>query len=431
MIVMKFGGSCLDKPDDIRRMVEIIKSAESLRPMLVLSAFKGTTDQLLNEANSAKDGKFDINRIEGRHHELVNDLSSTPRMQVEPQVNQLLRELRNTLTGVSYLRELTPSVLDRILAYGEDLAIHVSAGYLAEEKLTGVPLAGIGAGILTNSNFGNATILDESYSLVREKLADVHLPLVAGFFGTDKANRIATLGRGSTDYVATFIAAAFGCKTILFKDVDGVFTADPKIVPNARLISNLDYETTIELGRYGCKVLFEKAVVPAMNAKAPIEVKRFEKDGDGTLISSEGRGEAIACLKNMSIVHLSGIQSLDQGSSILNALAQAFADDPIALAHVFRNEMSMMTNESRSGKVSEIAGNAGREIKVEVRKGLSLVSLVGKRIRLSQVHDALQKAEIEPMAVLKTPSRITACTIVDEKDTDPSIRALHEELLAI
>lgn len=427
---MKFGGSCLDKPNDIRRMVEIIKSAESLQPKAVLSAFRGITDQLLNEANSAKEGKFDINKIEAKHQELLNVLSSSTRTHVEPQVNKLLKELRNTLTGVSYLRELTPSALDRILAYGEELAIHVTAGYLAEEKLRGVPLAGIEAGILTNSNFGNATILDESYGLVREKLADVHIPLVAGFFGTDKAGRIVTLGRGATDYVATFVAAAFGCKTILFKDVDGVFTADPKIIPNAKLISNLDYETAIELGRYGSKVLFEKAVVPAMNAKVPIEVKRFEKECKGTLISSEGRGEAISCLKSMSMVQVSGIQSLNGASSILNRLAKVFADDPIAVAPVFRNEMSIITNEGRSDKVSKIAGNISGDIKVDVRNGLSLVSVVGKRFRLSQVSDALRKASIEPMAVLTTPSGITTCTIVDEKDNDPSIRALHEELLA-
>jgi aspartate kinase len=430
LIVMKFGGSCLDKTRDIRRMVDIIKSASSLQPKAVLSAFKGTTDELLGEAISAKNGKFDINRIEARHHELSNDLSSGPRTQIEPQVNKLLRELRNTLTGVSYLRELTPPVLDRILAYGEELAIHISAGYLAEDKLKGVPLAGIEAGILTNSNFGNATILDESYDLVRERLGDVHIPLIAGFFGTDKAGRLATLGRGATDYVATFVAAAFGCKTILFKDVDGVLTADPKIVPNARLISNLDYETAIELSRYGSKVLFEKAVVPAMKAKLPIEVKGFEKEGEGTLVSSEGRGGATSCLKGMSMVQVSGIQSFNLASSILSRLAEALAGGPMAVAPVFRDGMYIIADEDRSTKVSEIVGNIGRDIKVEVRKGLSLVSLIGKRFSLSQVSDALRKASIEPIAILTAPSGITKCSIVGETDTDTSIRALHEELFA-
>jgi len=181
---------------------------------------------------------------------------------------------------------------------------------------------------------------------------------------------------------------------------------------------------------YGSKVLFEKAVVPAMNAKAPIEVKRFEKESKGTLISTEGGGEATSCLKGMSMVQVSGIQSLNVASSILNTLAEAFADDPIAVAPVFRNAMSIITNESRSDKVSEIVGNTGRGIKVEVRKGLSLVSLVGKRFRLSQVSDALRRASIEPMAILTTPSGITTCSIVGETDTDTSIRALHEALLA-
>ena len=431
MIVMKFGGSCLDKPDDIRRMVKIIKSTASLEPIAVLSAFKGTTDQLLNQANFAKGGSFDTSKIEAKHQELVDNLPSNIRTQVQPQIQRLLKELRDTLTRVSHLGELTPLILDRIAAYGEELAIHVAAGYLAEGGLKGVPLSDSEAGILTNSNFGNATILEQSRELVREKLGSVHIPLVAGFFGKDSDGRIATLGRGATDYVATFIAAAFGCSAILYKDVDGVMTADPKLVPNAKVISNLNYRTAIELGRYGSKVVFEKAVVPAMNAKSPIEVKSFEKEGNGTLISSEGTGEATSYMKSMAMVQVSEIHGLNGVASILSELDALYPDDdPIAVAPLFRNEITLVTNESRNEKVVEIVRNITAGATVNVRKGLSLVAVVGERFQQSQVYESLRKVGVEPMIVIKTPSGMTICTIVDQTETDTSIRALHDLVLA-
>ena len=430
MIVMKFGGSCLDKPDDIRRMVKILKSTSSLQPKAILSAFKGTTDQLLNQANSAKGGSFDTSKIEAKHQELVDDLPSDIRIQVQPQIQRLLKELRDTLTGVSYLRELTPLILDRIVAYGEKLATHVAAGYLAEGGLKGVPLSDSEAGILTNSNFGNATILEQSRQLVREKLGSVHIPLVAGFFGKDTDGRIATLGRGATDYVATFVAAAFGCRTILYKDVDGVMTADPKLVPNAKVISNLDYRTAIELGRYGSKVVFEKAVVPAMNAKTPIEVKPFEKESNGTLISSEGTGEATSYMKSMAMVEVSEIRGLNGAASILNELDEVYPyDDPITVASLFRNEIALVANESHSDKVVEVVRRIGANATVNVRKGLSVVALVGRRFQQSQVYESLRKSGVEPMIVIKTPSGMTICAILDQTAIDTSVRALHDVLL--
>lgn len=430
LIVMKFGGSCLDKPDDIRRMVKILKSTVSLQPKAVLSAFKGTTDQLLNEASSAKGGSFDISKIKAKHQELVDDLPSGIRTQVQPQIQSLLEELRDTLTGVSYRGELTPLILDRIATYGEKLAIHVAVGYLAEGGLKGVPLSDSQAGILTNSNFGNATILEQSRQLVREKLGSIDIPLVAGFFGKDTDGRIATLGRGATDYIATFIAAAFGCRTILYKDVDGVMTADPKLVPNAKVISNLNYRTAIELGRYGSKVVFEKAVVPAMNAKTPIEVRPFEAEGGGTLISSEGAGEAISCMKSMAMVQVSEIHGLNTVALILSELDKVYPDDdPIAVAPLFKNEIALVTNENRSDKVVEVVRKIGAEMIVNVRRDLSLVAVVGGRFRQSQVYESLRKMGVEPVIVIKTPSEMTVCAIVDQTETVASIRGLHDGLL--
>jgi aspartokinase len=207
-------------------------------------------------------------------------------------------------------------------------------------------------------------------------------------------------------------------------------TADPKLVPNARLISDLDYATAIELGRYGSKVVFEKAIVPAMIAKTAIEVKPFEKEENGTLISGEGAGEATSYMKDMAMVQVFGIHGLNVVGSILSGLDQLYPDDPITVAPLFRNEMALITNESRSDKVADAIRRIGGDVTVNVRKGFSLVAVIGMRFQQPRVYESLRKAGVEPTIVIKTPSGMTTCAIVDQEETDTSVRALHEELLA-
>jgi aspartate kinase len=425
---MKFGGSCLDKPNDLRRMVSLVKAAEQERPKLVLSAFKGITDELLNQAISAKNDNFDIKNIESKHQQLLEELPSTVRPRLEKRLDQLLEELRNTLLGVTYLRELTPATLDRIVSYGERLAIHTAAGYMTEAGLDSVPLSDVDAGILTDSNFSNACILDESHPLIREKIAGTHVPLIAGFFGRDKAGRITTLGRGGSDYVATLLASVLGCKCVLFKDVKGVMTADPKIVEDAKLIAEMDYLTAIELGRYGSRVVFEKVVGPAMKAGIPIQVTSFLDPSKGTLISNRGEAEAISAIRNVSMIRLLRLPNLSAIASILGELAAERAVDPLILAEVFRNEISIVTPDTQIERVSQIAKKMGEETLIKVEGNLALIAAIGKRFTASQVHETLQREKVEASAVVPGPSGITTCAIVNMQDSERSVKLLHDAL---
>lgn len=227
---MKFGGSCLDKPSDIKRMVEVVRAAERDQPKIVLSAFKGVTDELLRQADLARNGSFDLEAIERKHRNLLADLPATVRAVTETRIDQLLKDLRKILATVSADGELTAATTDEIVSYGERLAVQIASGYFSAEHLKNSPLSDIEAGLITDSRFGNASILDESYQLVRDKIQTAQLPVIAGFFGRDRAGRIATLGRGGTDYVAAFVASALHCDCVLLKDVEGFMSADPKIV---------------------------------------------------------------------------------------------------------------------------------------------------------------------------------------------------------
>ncbi len=376
MIVQKFGGSCLDTPADIRRMARIVKSYEHLRPIVVLSAFKGVTEELIGQVTQAETGRFDISTMEARHLSLLDELPPGVRIRCEPSVRELLTELAHKLTEVAGKRKATPEALDGIAAYGEKLAVSVASGYFAEEGVPVIPLFGAQAGIRTNGVFGDANILDESYRLVRQNLSHSRTPVVAGFFGEDQHARVTTLGRGSSDYVAAFIAAAIGCTVQLFKDVDGVMTADPKIVGDAKLIPRLDYLDAMELSRLGSKVLFEKAVAVAEKAGIRIMVRSFTGLNQGTVIGAGGDGAAITCVR----VHSEAdVASLKQGGGAA---------------------------QSRTG-------------------GLSVVSLVGMGFRAEQMISQVKAAGLEPREVFGRPSGVSTCIVVNASQAGQAVRALH------
>ncbi len=424
MIVEKFGGSCLKGPADYRRMVGIIKSAEANEPKLVLSAVRGVTDELVRQASLAKSGQFDLSGVSSTHLGLVEALRGEARTDAVSQVEMLLDELEDRMTRVANQRQLTLPALDDVVVYGEKLAIAIALGYLAEGGLQARPLSGRDAGIVTDGVYGNASILEESRVTVRSRLEPVHLPLVAGFFGVDKAGNITTLGRGSSDYVATFIAAALGCRVVLFKDVDGVMTADPKVVPHAKLIPRLGYEAALEMARYGSKVLFEKAVMQASRAGVQIEVRSFDRPDEGTMVMEGGEGEGVSHTKSLSLVDASHFNSFKKASAVISTLDEAYGWSPPVLASMFRDGLVIVIDDSQVGVVSAAAAAAGVG-EVDVRRAVSVVALTGKRFNVSGAADAIRKAKVEPLGVFRTPSGISTCVLVDAVDTEITVNALH------
>ena len=429
MIVMKFGGSCLDTPDDVRRMVGIIKSEEKHQPKIVLSAFKGITDQLVAQANLARDGKFDLEPIERKHRQILDNLPASIGTSVEARVTELLDDLHHTLTAVSYLRELTPSTMDKIVTFGERLAIHAASGYMTEANLKSKPLSGIEAGILTNSNFGNATILDKSSELVRERVGSTHAPLIAGYFGHDEAGRIATLGRGASDYIASYVASALGCECVLYKDVDGIMTADPKVVKNAKLVAKIDYPTAIELARYGSKVLFEKAVYPAMKNGLPIRLTSFLNPGVGTVITKEGSAQVISSMRNIVMIDVREMAGLSSIATMLEQFGSASADDSVTITRASRNDISLVTVERGAEAVVKSTKRLGGDVQVEIKKGLGLVAIVGSNLGIPQVYEPLQREKIQSHAVVKTASGRSILVVVDANDAERTTRVMHDRLL--
>ena len=433
IVIMKIGGSCLGRKDDIRRTVDIVKEnlKERVRPILVLSAFKGVTEELLAQIGNALEGHFNLEEIEKSHYQFIEDLSPSVRTETEKCVRALLEELRKKLSKVSDTLSLSPSERDKIVVYGEKLVTEIVAAYLTDSDFEAKPLWGDSAGIVTDSIFGNGSILNESKNLVKEKLNVSYIPVIAGFFGKDKRGRIVTLGRGSTDYIATFIAAALNCEAVLFKDVDGLMTADPKIVKNTAVIEKINYLDALELAYYGSKVIYEKSLIPPMEAKIPIKITNFHKPAKGTTICTEGVATAISSLSNVVKLDLFGHAEVTNGISSLLSELNAFGINPLLLTKASHHDASLVVR----GSETEIAQRAIRKtnnVDIELEKGLGLVTAIGPKVQkkgLGSVSRLLLDKGIDVSTIEQSASRRNLCIVVKGQSVALAAQALHDHFI--
>lgn len=427
MIVAKIGGSCLSTKKDIRRIIEIVEKIEE-KPVLVVSAFKGVTDELIVQARNALTASFDTKKIEKPHYESIKDLSPSMKAKTEKRVRALLKELRELLLGISYLPDLSPSDKDRIVSYGEKLATEIVAAHLTDSGFEAKPLWDSGAGIITNSNFGNASILDECTRLIRERLDTPYVPVVAGFFGKDREGRIVTLGRGGSDYTATFIAAALKCEATLFKDVDGLMTADPKIVKIASIIEKINYSDALELARYGSKVIHEKAVIPAMKTHIPIKITNFYNPTKETTICDEGEATAVSSLTSVVRVNLLGYS--DTTNMVASLLLELSALDihPLLLIKASRYGISLVMKESEADIAQRTIRKIDKNANIEVEEEFGLVTAIGSKVQgkgIAPVYKLFDKG-IDINAIARSASGRNLCILLNKDDVPLATQALHD-----
>ncbi|MFH1285487.1 MAG: aspartate kinase [Candidatus Micrarchaeota archaeon] len=441
MIVMKFGGSCLGSKKDIEKTAAIIKRAK--QPIVVLSAFKGITDELIKQANNALNGSYDITHIREFHYGVLADLSIENKVMVEKRIGELVDELNTTLRGISYLHELTPQSLDKVMSFGERLVIYPVAAYLRDFEIDAVPLSDAEAGIVTNDNFGNATILESSEVLVKQRVGELsrkQVPIITGFVGRTEEGRITTLGRGGSDYTATFIAATLGCEMHLLKDVDGIMSADPKTVENARVVKNVNYSDALELAHYGSKVIYEKAIEPLIKAHAPLVIKNFDTpDIEGTRISEkESTDVVVTAVKNVAIVNVHGRMGMMRVfAELVEALARKDVYPLLMTESSSQGEISIVVDEKQASGIEKLVKKSNGKVEgaaIEARSGYGLVAVIGEGMKkrvgtAASVFDALRDEKINIVAISQSASERNISVIVDAENVKRATKALHGKFI--
>ena len=253
MIVMKFGGSSVANAERIKHVASIIKAYKEKKPVVVLSAMGDTTDHLLEAADQAVKGIVDVEGVAKLHKETAELLN----VNIET-IQDLLKELNQLLTGISMLKEISKRSRDYLVSFGERMSVRMMAAYLTKEGIPAKFYDAWDIGILSDSNYMAAELLDSVWDDIPKYLTgykngtDVEIPIVTGFIAKDVKGNITTLGRGGSDLTATMIGAAMQAEEVqTWKDVDGILTTDPRIVKEAKPVPEETYEEAQELAMLG------------------------------------------------------------------------------------------------------------------------------------------------------------------------------------
>ncbi|MEM2070228.1 MAG: aspartate kinase [Archaeoglobaceae archaeon] len=455
-IVMKFGGTSVKDGKSILHCANLVKKfAENNEVVVVVSAMAGVTDALLNAASkcisesSAAYVKMFVADMMKRHYEAVDHAVKNEdiKIKVISTLEKLFDDLEKVLLGISYLGELTKRSEDYIVSFGERLLAPIFSATLISLGLDSVALTGGDAGIITDKNYGRAKPIPGVYSIIKSRLDPLlrikkTVPVVTGFIGVTEDGSITTLGRGGSDYTASIIAAALDADEVwLWKEVDGIMTADPKFIPNSKLIPEISYAEAMELSHFGAKILHPKALEPLIAKKIPVRIKNtFNPDALGTVISDkvEGKGDvvkALSIIEKSSIVNISGA-----GFDFAEIMADIFrrlAENKVNVIMVAQSSSELNLSIVVDAKDSERAYNALKGLEngvtnVKKIENVSIISAVGAGMAgtpgvAGRIFSALGKNGINIVMISQSCSEYNISFAIDNKDGIKALRVIHDE----
>ncbi|ALW88813.1 aspartokinase [Deinococcus arenae] len=453
LLVMKFGGTNMQDSRAIRHSASL--AARSIRAgvkvVVVVSAMAGVTNQLLKLADAAQSGDIaaandEIALMRTRHFTAAQELGAAPDSGTVREIREMHETLRQAVYGVYLLRELTPRSRDLIVAFGERLSAPLMSLALEQDGLRAHHLSGGEAGILTDSHFGNAKPMPNTYERVRDRLSGLLsagvTPVVAGFMGETEKGAITTLGRGGTDFSATIVGKALGADEVwAWKDVDGVMSADPRVVKDARNIEVLSYGEVMELAYFGAKVLHPLAVTPLQESGIPLRVKSAaDPDFPGTLVQAQARDEAghpvkaVTAIRNVSIINVSGAGVLGI-PEVIASVFDAIARENVTLLMV--SQSSSMSNVSLAVQtvdaertLAALRAGVSLELKVEEQPGVAVLAIVGSGMRgqrgvSARMFTALAEQDVNVLMISQGSSELNVSVAVEADHVDAATLSVH------
>jgi aspartokinase/homoserine dehydrogenase 1 len=460
VLVMKFGGTSMGTAGRIRVAAEICVEQKSKRPTVaVVSAMSKVTDLLLETLRCAESGDSEgverhVSALRERHEQTAREL--LPEAAVAPaleKVDALLREFDRISGGILLLGERPPRSVDEAVAIGERLSAMLLASYL---EATGTRAQAVNARevIVTDTCFGNATpLLDPT----REKcsqtlgplLAKEVLPVVTGFNGATLDGRPTTLGRGGSDFSASILAGALDAGELwIWTDVDGIMSADPRLVKDAVVLPEVSYREAAELAYNGAKVLHPRTLAPLVEKNIPVWSKNsFNISAPGTkiapMISAPGGARAVTSMANVALVSIEPASAEVNGAAImaraLDALSRVNAE-VLALSSssyrqnfcflVRKEELGMAMTAIESSFALELAHGYLRPIDVDENVGLLAVvgeGMQGSKGLAGRIFTAISKHEVNIIAIAQGSSELTIAIVVRRDGLERAVQAVHEE----
>lgn len=462
--VLKFGGTSVGSAEAIRAMSEIVRETTATSQVaVVVSAMNGVTDALLHGAHAAADGDGATfgsiaAELETRHTASLTELVETDaeRDAVVTVFRTLLSEYTTLCHGIHVLGELTPRALDTIGALGERLNAPQVAAAL---RALGVSAQAIDAAqlIVTDDRFGDATPdLPQTFARtsvhLRPLLEQAIVPVITGFIGATPGGITTTLGRGGSDYSAAIIGAALEADEVIFyKEVDGVMTADPRLVPEARVLPLLSYDEISELAYFGAKVLHPKTIQPLIERGIAVRFRNtFNPQNPGTVVAPQGvpvpgtikavtaiRGLAMVTVAGRGMLGVPGIAARTFGAvARVNAsvlmISQASSEQSIcfAIPHTIAAGVVAALHTELAGEIErrDISG-------IHLDHEVVIVTVVGTGLRgtpgvAGRVFGVLGEAGINIHAIALGSSECSVSLVVEHAAADNAVRAVHALTMA-
>jgi aspartate kinase len=459
--VMKFGGTSVGNAECIRRAAEIVAvAAASGAVVAVVSAMGGVTNRLIEAAGRSETGDTGVSLelaslLRKQHAEaieaLVGDEGKRTRMAAE--IEEIIEEAASLCRGTALLRELTPRTLDAISSAGERLSTRLLASALCELGLKGVAVEATEL-IVTDGIHGQAEpLMDQTREQARARLLPLleegAIPVVTGFIGATVEGSLTTLGRGGSDYSATILGAALEAEeVIIWTDVDGVLTADPRLVPEARTLREISYNEAAELAYFGAKVLHPKTLRPVAEACIPVWIRNsFAPERRGTKITATGhptaRGvKAITAISDVSLITVGGrgiVGVPGIAAKTFAATAQARANVLLISQSSSQNDICFIVNSADAPRTVETLRETfaydlkHRQVEhITVNAEIAIVAVVGDMMRgtpgiAGRTFSSLGRRGINIIAIAQGSSEYNVSFVVEAGAVSEAVMAVHNE----
>lgn len=464
-LVMKFGGTSVGEAPAIRKAAEIVAAARRDWPRLVvvLSAMSGVTDLLINTAVQAGAGERETirpaaERLRARHQDALEALieAGELRTSVENSVDELVDEFEQLCQAVAVLGELTPRALDAVASIGERLSVRVFQGVLAEMGIPGEFVEATDL-IVTDANFGAAhPDLEASARQIGQRLEPSlgagRVAVVTGFIAATPEGVTTTLGRGGSDYSAAILGASLPADEVwIWTDVDGVMSADPRMVPQARSIARLSYREIAELAYFGAKVVHPKTIRPVIEAGLGLRVRNtFNPEHPGTWLAADrpdqdhGTPKAVTAIAGQRLVTVEGRGMLGvPGVAARTFSAVAATGTSVPLITQASSEQSIcfaVPAESAGGVIASLQAAFASELaqrdidRIWATDEVVIVTVVGAGMRntpgiAGKIFSALGACGANVIAIAQGSSEVSISLVVDAPDAGLAVGAIHELIL--
>lgn len=463
IVVMKFGGTSVGTIAALETSSSIIKSQKENWDgiIVVVSAMSGVTNMLLECAKKAENGdkkgfEMIIDDIRQKHLEVLTTIFNNNRnSKIEEEIELLLSELKSICFSISIMGEVTPRGLDVIVSLGERMNARVFSAILSQKGLLSEPVEATKL-IVTNNNFQNAApLMKESEKNIKKELLPLLkngiVPVVTGFIGATKDGKLTTLGRGGSDYSASILGACIDAKEVwTWTDVDGVMSADPRVVSKTIVIPELSFIEVGEMAYFGAKVLHPKTIMPIIDKNIPLYVKNtFNSDHPGTKITKNvtkkiGKATAVSAIKNLSIITIAGKGMM----GVTGIAARTFAtvartQSNVVMISQSSSEQSIcfvIPEDKAKIVLKELNIEFQRELErddisaIIERNPISVISVIGEGMRetpgvAGEIFSALGENEINVILIAQGSSEYSVSFAVETEQANLAMQKVHQKII--